>query len=99
MLTKKRAQEIVDSLAKEWEVPPIEVIVIPKKVRAPGIGVYFSDAPDWHIGITNRATEEKVRHEFGHYLQALTNLRGVTEEKIVDRLMRTKPSSDCASQQ
>jgi hypothetical protein len=87
-LNKKQAQILVDSLALQWGVPPIKVVVVPKKERAPGVGVYFSDAPDWHIGITNTATEEKVRHEFGHYLAALMKLKDLTEEKIVNALMR-----------
>jgi len=87
MLSRKVAQKIVDDLAHEWGVPPIQVILVPKAVRAPGVGVYFSDHPDWHIGITNKATEEKIKHEFGHYLMALAKLKDVTEEKIVTQLM------------
>lgn len=83
MLTKRHAQEIVDRLALKWKVPPVTVIKIPKHERAPGVGVYFSDAPDWHIGITNRATEEKVIHEFFHYIEALQELKLPLEEEIV----------------
>ena len=85
-LNKKQAQILVDQLAAEWTVPPIRVAKVPKKGRAPGIGTYFIADPEWHIGITNRSTEDHVKHEFGHYLEAIIRIRLKTEEEIVDRL-------------
>ena len=77
----REAQDNLDMLAREYKVPPIKVVKISELQRS--VPCYFSDAPDWHIGITNDASLLDLKHEFMHYLHSLLRIPTSLEEKLI----------------
>ena len=75
------AQNCLNTLAEQWGVPPIKVVKISELQRS--VPCYFSDAPDWHIGITNDASLLDLKHEFMHYLHSLLRIPTSLEEKLI----------------